>query len=179
VRDQLCPDSVGLGAAGTRLDRIVKPRVKHHWPYLTRGPQSVPKALRMNLNQVTLPSTDVAAATEFYRRLGLHLIVADLPTYVRFECPDGGSTLSIHLIEGRSAAPGAIIYFECDELDAVVDRLKREGVRIEDGPVDQPWLWREARLRDPDGNEICLYHAGKNRRNPPWRLRPPTAEGDA
>jgi hypothetical protein len=25
-------------------------------------------------------------------------------------------------------------------------------------------------LRDPDGNILCLYHAGDNRRNPPWRL---------
>jgi hydroxymethylpyrimidine/phosphomethylpyrimidine kinase len=34
-----------------------------------------------------------------------------------------------------------------------------------------PWLWREARLRDPSGNEICLYHAGANRRFPPWRIK--------
>ena len=37
-------------------------------------------------------------------------------------------------------------------------------------PVDQPWQWREARLRDPDGNRLCLFHAGENRLNPPWRL---------
>ena len=24
------------------------------------------------------------------------------------------------------------------------------------------WLWREAYLRDPDGNKICLYYAGEN-----------------
>jgi len=45
------------------------------------------------------------------------------------------------------------------------------GVTFESGPCDQPWLWREARLRDPDGNAICLYWAGPNRRFPPWRLR--------
>jgi hypothetical protein len=37
-------------------------------------------------------------------------------------------------------------------------------------PADQRWLWREARLRDPDGHELCLFHAGDNRLNPPWRL---------
>jgi hypothetical protein len=31
-------------------------------------------------------------------------------------------------------------------------------------------LWREAYLHDPDGNVVCLYHAGENRRNPPWRM---------
>jgi hydroxymethylpyrimidine/phosphomethylpyrimidine kinase len=34
----------------------------------------------------------------------------------------------------------------------------------------QSWLWREAWLRDPAGNAVCLYHAGANRRFPPWRL---------
>ena len=38
------------------------------------------------------------------------------------------------------------------------------------GPTDQSWLWREAYLKDPDGNLICLYHAGANRRFPPWRI---------
>ena len=26
-------------------------------------------------------------------------------------------------------------------------------------------------LQDPDGNPLCLYHAGENRLNPPWRLQ--------
>jgi catechol 2,3-dioxygenase-like lactoylglutathione lyase family enzyme len=34
----------------------------------------------------------------------------------------------------------------------------------------RPWLWREARLVDPSGNVICLYHAGANRLDPPWRV---------
>lgn len=28
-------------------------------------------------------------------------------------------------------------------------------------------LWREARLRDPAGNALCLFFAGPNRRDPP------------
>ena len=39
-----------------------------------------------------------------------------------------------------------------------------------EAPVDQDWLWREARLADPSGNIICIYHAGENRRFPPWRI---------
>ncbi|WP_317041912.1 VOC family protein [Winogradskyella sp. PC-19] len=46
----------------------------------------------MNLNQVTIPSLDVEKATEFYKTLGLTLIVEALPRYVRFECPNGDST---------------------------------------------------------------------------------------
>ena len=49
----------------------------------------------MNLNQVTLPARDLGPAVAFYQRLGLRLIVDALPRYVRFECPDGESTLSV------------------------------------------------------------------------------------
>ena len=53
----------------------------------------------MNLNQVTIPSIDVYKATEFYKTLGLKLIVDALPRYVRFECPNGDATFSVHLVE--------------------------------------------------------------------------------
>jgi catechol 2,3-dioxygenase-like lactoylglutathione lyase family enzyme len=124
----------------------------------------------MELNQVTLPSTDVARSVEFYRRMGFRLIVEDLPGYARFECA-GGATFSVHLQAAPPADPGVVVYFECATLDVTVAELKRRGMRIEAEPCDQPWLWREAYLRDPDGNRICLYYAGENRRHPPWRLQ--------
>ena len=42
----------------------------------------------MNLNQITIPSLNVEVSTEFYKKLGLHLIVDASPRYVRFELPD-------------------------------------------------------------------------------------------
>ena len=68
----------------------------------------------------------------------------------------------------------ATVYFECGDLDATVAELEAAGYAFEHGPVDQRWLWREARLRDPDGHVICLFHAGENRLDPPWRLREAT-----
>ena len=124
----------------------------------------------MNLNQVTVPSTDVARAVEFYKRLGLIQIVESLPKYARFVCPDGDTTFSIHVTEHAAGTPGVVVYFECDDLDERVAQLKQTGIDFESDPVDQPWLWREAYLRDPDGNLICLYFAGEDRLNPPWRL---------
>jgi len=125
----------------------------------------------MRLNQVTVPSHDVARATEFYLALGLQLIVDDRPRYVRFLCQDGGSTFSVHRVESPISGDGAVVYFECDDLDAKAAALKIAGLRFEQDPVDQPWLWREAQLRDPDGNRLCLYSAGPNRVFPPWRVR--------
>jgi catechol 2,3-dioxygenase-like lactoylglutathione lyase family enzyme/GNAT superfamily N-acetyltransferase len=124
----------------------------------------------MNLNQVTLPSTDVARGVAFYRALGFRQIVANLPEYARFECPVGGATFSLHRVDHVTPG-GAVVYFECDDLDATVARLEKEGVVFTAGPCDQPWLWREAYLLDPDGNTLCLFHAGTIRRHPPWRLR--------
>jgi len=124
----------------------------------------------MNLNQVTLPAVDVGPAVDFYSRLGLRLIVEDLPRYARFELPDGESTLSIERVSEATAGHGPVVYFECEDLDQTVHRLRAKGVEFDSLPLDQPWLWREARLRDPGGNTLCLYWAGRNRRYPPWRL---------
>ena len=72
------------------------------------------------------------------------------------------------------ATSATVIYFECADLDRTVAELRERGIRFYAEPQDQPWLWREAYLKDPDGNVVCLYHAGENRKNPPWRLhRPP------
>jgi catechol 2,3-dioxygenase-like lactoylglutathione lyase family enzyme len=124
----------------------------------------------MNLNQVTVPSSDVARSIEFYRRLGLILIVEHLPNYARFECPDGDSTFSVERQTGLIGESGPTVYFECEDLDDVVARFKARGVVFDTDPRDQRWLWREALLKDPDGNRICLYKAGPNRKSPPWRL---------
>ena len=113
--------------------------------------------------------TDVPRAIVFYQHLGLQLIVESLPDYARFVCPDGQASFSLSR-EARVLPGSTLIYFECEELDAEVARLQAEGLSFKQLPQDQPWLWREAYLRDPDGNRICLYHAGANRLNPPWRL---------
>ncbi len=126
----------------------------------------------MRLNQITLPSADVTRGRDFYVRLGFTLLVDSPPRYMRLEAPEGGTTLSLHLVEAMPAGESAIIYLETETLDADVARLKAAGFAFTQDPRDETWLWREARLRDPDGNVICLYHAGENRLNPPWRVKP-------
>ncbi len=123
----------------------------------------------MNLNQVTLPSVDVERSSAFYRLLGFTQVVESDGRYARFECPDGGSTFSLHRVDAMPVGQGAVVYFECGDLDARCESLRGAGVELESMPEDRSWLWREARLRDPDGNEICLYWAGENQRFPPWR----------
>lgn len=123
----------------------------------------------MNLNQVTLPCTDLAESVRFYLQLGFKQIVSSPPRYARFEC-ESGATFSLELAPTRPADPGVAVYFEVSDVDTEVARLKGIGLKFESDPVDQPWLWREAYLRDPTGNSLCIYAAGNNRRYPPWRL---------
>ena len=125
----------------------------------------------MRMNQVTVAVTEISRAFEFYKGLGLLPIVGGLDQYARFVCPDGDSTFSIHRAEAVPSPAATVVYFECEDLDGKVAELKGKGYRFEVEPVDQSWLWREAYLRDPDGNRICLFSAGENRLNPPWRLK--------
>lgn len=125
----------------------------------------------MKLNQITVPSINVEKSIEFYKVLGLELIVHTGPHYARFICPDGNSTFSIHEVDKLPAGDGVYIYFECNDLDEQVNKLAQRGLSFDELPSDKSWLWREARLKDPDGNQIILYYAGENRVNPPWRLK--------
>jgi hydroxymethylpyrimidine/phosphomethylpyrimidine kinase len=121
----------------------------------------------ISFNQVTVGARDYAASVAFYKTLGLRQIV-DSPDngYARFEA-DNGATFSIHVSDTPPA--GAVVYFESARLDAWVADLSALGIVFDQLPKDEDWLWREARLRDPHGNEVCLYSAGENRRYPPWR----------
>lgn len=66
----------------------------------------------MNLNQITIPSHNVEKSVEFYKTLGLYLIVDAIPNYVRFECPNGDATFLIHKVDELPKGVGVSIYFE-------------------------------------------------------------------
>jgi hydroxymethylpyrimidine/phosphomethylpyrimidine kinase len=125
--------------------------------------------LGLRLNQVTVTGKDYAKMVDFYRRLGLKQIV-DSPEnhYARFEA--GAATFSVQCDPEAEIGETVAVYFECDDLDERVERLARSGIPFEHGPRNQPWDWRESRLRDPSGNTIFLYRAGEARRFPPWRM---------
>jgi catechol 2,3-dioxygenase-like lactoylglutathione lyase family enzyme len=125
----------------------------------------------MNLNQVTIFSERPVETTEFFQKLGLILIVDSLPRYARLECPDGEATLSVNIADHVAASNDVVLYFECTDLDARVNELKALGLTFDEDPTDRPWLWRQAYLKDPNGNRICLFYAGENRKNPPWRVK--------
>jgi len=123
----------------------------------------------LNLNQITLPVKSMAEAVSFYQAMGF-LQIVDSAHYSRFESIEGDSTFSLSLKEGEFKN-GAVIYFETEKLDQVCKDLGSKGIVFSQQPKDMKYLWREAILYDPSGNEIKLYWAGENRLNPPWRVK--------
>jgi predicted enzyme related to lactoylglutathione lyase len=123
----------------------------------------------VDLNQITIPFENYRLSVDFYVQLGLRQIVDSPPDYARFET-ESGTTLSIHKAQPSSSESGVAIYFEVENVDVTVRKLEDAGIEFESEPTDQVWLWREAYLRDPTGNLVCIYHAGQNRRYPPWRI---------
>ena len=169
--------ATGLGQGMSLPDAVSRARLFvrlaiREAPGLGRGHGPMGHALmrqdfggNMRLNQFAIPVRDYDMSRAFYEQLGLTLIV-DSPSeaYARFEAA-GGATLSLH---GDTPA----IYFECDDLDPYVDMLRGSGVMFDQLPQDKDWGWREAWLRDPAGNRICLFKGGECRRYPPWRIEP-------
>ncbi|HBS41981.1 MAG TPA: glyoxalase [Oceanospirillales bacterium] len=123
----------------------------------------------MNLNQISIPATDMKASVGFYGMLGFPLIV-DTPHYARFRSIEGDTSFSL-ILESDDTPNSAVIYFETDELDALYARLIKQGIVFDQTPQDMRYLWREAILHDPAGNKIKLYYAGENRLNPPWKVK--------
>jgi len=170
-----------LAERATLPDAIAKARefvriALHDAPGLGQGAGPIGQAnVRLDvgagprLNQVTVTGTDYARSVEFYTRLGLKQIVGNPPDYARFETA-GGATFSVQIDPEEKIIATTAVYLECDDLDERVEQLARSGIPFEHGPRNQPWMWREARLRDPDGNIIFLYKAGESRRFPPWRM---------
>ena len=122
----------------------------------------------MDLNQVTVQSVNIPESIAFYQALGLTLIV-ESPHYARFECPNGTATFSVHLVD-RILPSNTVVYFEVGDVEQTVSQLESAGFQFKRQPTLERWLWQEARLEDPSGNEICIYTAGDNRKYPPWRI---------
>ena len=164
------PDAVGRGREFVRVALRDAPGLGQGSGPLGQQNVRLDTGNGPRLNQVTVTGTNYQRSVDFYRKLGLTQIVDNPPDYARFETP-GGATFSVQIDPEEKIIATTAIYFECDDLDSRVEQLARSGLAFEHGPRDQPWMWREARMRDPDGNIVFLYKAGEARRFPPWRLQ--------
>lgn len=123
----------------------------------------------MDMNQVTVEARDFNEAVAFYTKVGLRLIVSERDEYARFELPSGSSTFSLY-VSDQPVVGNTVLYFEVDDVDGKFTELRKLGIKFESAPTDQTYRWRTAHFTDPTGNKLCLFHAGNERRFPPWRF---------
>ncbi len=129
------------------------------------------RASGLAFNHAMLYVRRIEPALRFYRnRLGFRVIETfqwqGREVYARLRAPRGESTIALHLPE-RGDKPntrsGIRLYFEVRDLNRLCARLKKAGVKFSQMPKRMPWGWTHAYLRDPDGYELSLYWAGRQR----------------
>jgi catechol 2,3-dioxygenase-like lactoylglutathione lyase family enzyme len=119
---------------------------------------------------IGLVVTDMAAALDFYRRLGLDIPAsADSEEHVEAQLPGGLRIAwdSVDVIRSfdpvweQPTGQGRIaIAFVCDspaQVDATYEELVAAGYRGHKEPWDAFWGQRYAEVLDPDGNTVDLF----------------------
>jgi catechol 2,3-dioxygenase-like lactoylglutathione lyase family enzyme len=108
---------------------------------------------------VLLVVSDIARSKEFYRDIFGLTVTTDDEVYVVF---DGGISLqAASTWQGYTGLPAATpngtteIYFETDDIDAVVKELgKRDDIKYLNPLKMHPWGQRALRIYDPDGHIV-------------------------
>ena len=108
--------------------------------------------------------TSSIAAEEFYcGRLGFAQTFAYRPFGGVDPCYMGLTRDDVELhvssFSGDGVAGGAV-FLGVEDVDALHNELKGNGVVIDLEPTDQSWGNREMYVNDPDGNSIRFVHRG-------------------
>lgn len=107
------------------------------------------------------PITDVARARDFYEEklgltIGSHGHQGD-NWWIEYDLPGGGClALTNFTSEKPSADSGGTIAFEVEDLDALIAKLKSEGVVFKSDVIHGPRC-RMAVCLDSEGNSILLH----------------------
>ena len=107
------------------------------------------------LQTIVLFVSDVERAARFYRdRLGLEEVY-ESDGRLALQC--GPTRLLLHPTEDPARGVSNVeLYFQVDDVDAAVSRLRADGVGVLVEPTDEPWGERNAGILDPDGYPIYL-----------------------
>jgi catechol 2,3-dioxygenase-like lactoylglutathione lyase family enzyme len=99
---------------------------------------------------------DPSAAKGFYKDiLGLDLLM-DMEWIATYGSREKMSVQLSFMTEGGSGAPVPDLSIEVDDLDEALARMKKAKIRLEYGPVDEPWGVRRFFVRDPFGKLVNI-----------------------
>jgi predicted enzyme related to lactoylglutathione lyase len=106
---------------------------------------------------VAIAVTDTERARKFYQEtLGLKpAITAMEGAWIEYEI--GGTTIGVGCHpDWKPSREGTSVAFEVDDMDAVIARLKKDGVEFEMEKFETPVCWM-AVIHDPDGNRLLVH----------------------
>jgi predicted enzyme related to lactoylglutathione lyase len=113
-----------------------------------------------------LYTTDSAAAFDFYSKLfGWKLLqemdMGDMGKYRIYGLGDKQLGGMMNIPKGSGMRPGWIFYTETKDLEAAIERAKKNGAKLMSGPMEVPGGGRVAQLTDPQGAAFALHQAPK------------------
>lgn len=147
-------------------------------------PAAEPRSRIRRFDHVGVTVADLAAATAFFVRLGLHVQGAPMAVegdfldtvigipgsrtrIVMLAAPDGGTTLELSSFDRPGHRPGIPdamanelglrnVAFEVDDLDATLEQLAADGYGPVGGVGQYEQSWRMAYVRGPEGIIVSL-----------------------
>ena len=103
-----------------------------------------------------IEASDPERAREFYQDLlGLDLLM-DHGWIKTFGSREQMTVQVSVASEGGSGTPVPDLSIEVDDLASILSRVKRTGITIEYGPVEEPWGVRRFYIRDPFGKLVNI-----------------------
>jgi catechol 2,3-dioxygenase-like lactoylglutathione lyase family enzyme len=112
------------------------------------------RSMKMEVNyiQAQFAVSDLQRSRRFYEEILHQEIKYDFGSKLIFE---GRFSLQLEPdFAGQTGTHIAGLYFESDDLDAVLEELKNNYIEIIHPPLEQPWRQRVLRVCDPDGYVI-------------------------
>ncbi len=116
--------------------------------------EPVPRGRPETINAVTLGSTDLETAHEFYAALGFEVAHGD-PAAGFISYAVGPTFLNLQQVESTTTGWGRFIV-HVDDVDAMYERAVAAGFTPSMEPSDAPWGERYFHIDDPDGHEVSF-----------------------
>ena len=110
-----------------------------------------------HISAITLLTTDMERAVEFYEELGFALLYGGgQAPFTSFRVGRSYLNLQVHPGRtGRTAVWGRVVFW-VDDVDRMHERVMEAGFLPETTPADAPWGERYFHVRDPDGHELSF-----------------------
>lgn len=103
-----------------------------------------------------IATQDVAKAKRFYQDILSLDLLMDFGWIATYGSSAKMSVQVGIMSEGGSGTPVPDLSIEVDDLDEVLQRMKKAKVAIEYGPADEPWGVRRFYVRDPFGKLVNI-----------------------